>query len=60
MLYGTVEYGSKEGGSEGKVWAARKLLFTIDDGQFAVSAYDQQRDRPLYTKTGPCFCDLSR
>ena len=60
MLYGTVEYGSIAGGSEGKDWAARELLFTIDDEQLAVSAYDQQRDRPLYAKIEPCFCDLSR
>lgn len=26
MLYGTVEYGFKEGGSDGKDWAARALL----------------------------------
>lgn len=26
MLYGTVEYGLKEGGSDGKNWAARALL----------------------------------
>ncbi|CAD6579875.1 MAG: hypothetical protein ASARMPRED_009282 [Alectoria sarmentosa] len=26
MLYGTVEYGLKEGGSDGKDWAARALL----------------------------------
>lgn len=26
MLYGKVEYGFKEGGSDGKDWAARALL----------------------------------
>lgn len=26
MIYGTVEYGFKEGGGEGKDWAARALL----------------------------------
>lgn len=30
MLYGTVEYGFKEGGSDGKDWAARALL--VKDG----------------------------